>query len=339
MTVGSDEGPMRAIALPIVILMLTATFAGCVGGDPDGDDSSGIDMEILNQMIDDNLQDFINNTTVTVNQDIHYYNNTTVVNNYSIGGSVSNGSGSIVQVMRISKEATTAVQNYGELDFVVDGVVQVPAEGYAPTMSYNIDGNIISLDFNCEEYINAALLMGNSDWREWAYYELELSWSEADDLSDDIDQDMAELQDEAEGFCYDNYMTSESYDQHEFDLFVLNLAIGESISFHRPFSYFNYILTCDDGYSESGWTSSFDQGELFGGWTDCSFRAYSTYSTSYYYQWIDTDGNSSINTPAWWDYSGGSSDWYAFSGSDGHGSWDDIIYFSKHFVVPVNDDE
>ncbi|MDE0913528.1 MAG: hypothetical protein OR993_06380, partial [Candidatus Poseidoniales archaeon] len=58
---------MRAIALPIVILMLTATFAGCVGGDPDGDDSSGIDMDALNQMIDNHLQDFINNTSVTVN--------------------------------------------------------------------------------------------------------------------------------------------------------------------------------------------------------------------------------------------------------------------------------
>jgi len=70
---------MRAIALPIVILMLTATFAGCVGGDPDGDDSSGIDMEILNEMIDDNLQDFINNTSVTINQEIHYHNNTTYI--------------------------------------------------------------------------------------------------------------------------------------------------------------------------------------------------------------------------------------------------------------------
>jgi len=76
---------MRAIALPIVILMLTATFAGCVGGDPDGDDSSGIDMEILNQMIDDNLQDFINNTSVTVNQEIHYHNNTT--SNYQFAAS------------------------------------------------------------------------------------------------------------------------------------------------------------------------------------------------------------------------------------------------------------
>ena len=59
--------------------MLTATFAGCVGGDPDGNDNSGIDMEILNEMIDDNLQDFINNTSVTINQEIHYHNNTTYI--------------------------------------------------------------------------------------------------------------------------------------------------------------------------------------------------------------------------------------------------------------------
>jgi hypothetical protein len=57
--------------------MLTATFAGCVGGDPDGDDSSGIDMDALNQMIDDHLQDFINNTTVTVINNFH--NNTTYI--------------------------------------------------------------------------------------------------------------------------------------------------------------------------------------------------------------------------------------------------------------------
>ncbi len=88
MTVGSDEGPMRAIALPIVILMLTATFAGCVGGDPDGDDSSGIDMDALNQMIDDHLQDFINNTSVEVTN--NYWTNETVYNTYNQGnGSTS----------------------------------------------------------------------------------------------------------------------------------------------------------------------------------------------------------------------------------------------------------
>ena len=64
----------------MILLMLSASFAGCTSGDPDGDGTSGIDMEILNQMIDDNLQDFINNTTIVVNN--HYHNNTTVVNNY-----------------------------------------------------------------------------------------------------------------------------------------------------------------------------------------------------------------------------------------------------------------
>ncbi len=73
---------MRAIAVPMILLMLSASLAGCTGGDPDGNDESSIDMDILNQMIDDNLQDFINNTSVTVNQEIHYHNNTTVVNNY-----------------------------------------------------------------------------------------------------------------------------------------------------------------------------------------------------------------------------------------------------------------
>ena len=65
----------------MILLMLSASFAGCASSDPDGDGTSGIDMEILNEMIDDNLQDFINNTSVTVNQEIHhhYHNNTTYV--------------------------------------------------------------------------------------------------------------------------------------------------------------------------------------------------------------------------------------------------------------------
>ena len=70
---------MRAVAIPMILLMLSASFAGCTSGDPDGDGTSGIDMEILNEMIDDNLQDFINNTSVTINQDIHYHNNTTYI--------------------------------------------------------------------------------------------------------------------------------------------------------------------------------------------------------------------------------------------------------------------
>ena len=80
MVVGPFRQSMKAIALPMVLLMLTATLAGCTGGDPDGGDGTdGIDVETLNQLIEDNLEDFLNNTSVTVNQDFHYYNNTTYV--------------------------------------------------------------------------------------------------------------------------------------------------------------------------------------------------------------------------------------------------------------------
>jgi hypothetical protein len=64
----------------MILVMMTSTLAGCTGGDPD--DGGEIDNDVLNDLIDQNLQDFINNTTITVNQEIHHHNNTTVVNNY-----------------------------------------------------------------------------------------------------------------------------------------------------------------------------------------------------------------------------------------------------------------
>ena len=78
---------MRIIAPMMILIMMTSTLAGCTGGDPDGGENDNIDMDVLNQLIDDNLQDFINNTTITVEN--HYHNNTTVVNN---DNSVNNNS-------------------------------------------------------------------------------------------------------------------------------------------------------------------------------------------------------------------------------------------------------
>ena len=63
--------------------MMTSTLAGCTGGDPDS--GGEMDSDAINDLIDANLQDFINNTTITVNQEIHhhYYNNTTT-NDYTV---------------------------------------------------------------------------------------------------------------------------------------------------------------------------------------------------------------------------------------------------------------
>ena len=73
---------MKTRAVSLVLLMIASALAGCTSGDPDGDGELGIDTDVLNQMIEDNLQDFINNSSVTVHHTIHQHNNTTVVNNY-----------------------------------------------------------------------------------------------------------------------------------------------------------------------------------------------------------------------------------------------------------------
>jgi hypothetical protein len=70
---------MRIIAPMMILIMMTSTLAGCTGGDPDSGGNDNIDMDVINSLIDDNLQDFINNTTITVEN--HYHNNTTIINN------------------------------------------------------------------------------------------------------------------------------------------------------------------------------------------------------------------------------------------------------------------
>ncbi|MDB3855828.1 hypothetical protein N9347_05985, partial [Euryarchaeota archaeon] len=71
---------MRIIAPMMILIMMTSTLAGCTGGDPDGGGNDEIDMDVLNQLIDDNLQDFINNTTIDVTNNYHDSDNSTIIN-------------------------------------------------------------------------------------------------------------------------------------------------------------------------------------------------------------------------------------------------------------------
>ena len=57
---------MRIVAPMMILIMMTSTLAGCTGGDPDS--GGEMDTDAINDLIDQNLQDFINNTTITVNQ-------------------------------------------------------------------------------------------------------------------------------------------------------------------------------------------------------------------------------------------------------------------------------
>ena len=76
---------MRSKAILMTLAMMSAALAGCTGSDG----VTEIDDETLQQLFDDNIQDFMNNTSVTVNQEIHYHNNTTV-NNYETTNEYNN---------------------------------------------------------------------------------------------------------------------------------------------------------------------------------------------------------------------------------------------------------
>ena len=76
---------MKTKAILMTLAMMSAALAGCTGSDG----VTEIDDETLQQLFDDNIQDFMNNTSVTVNQEIHYHNNTTV-NNYETTNEYNN---------------------------------------------------------------------------------------------------------------------------------------------------------------------------------------------------------------------------------------------------------
>ncbi len=78
---GFGLGAPRAKASLISMLLLLVPLAGCAGSD--GEVNVDLTTEEIQELIDDNIDDFLNNTTITVNQDADYHNNTTVVNHFS----------------------------------------------------------------------------------------------------------------------------------------------------------------------------------------------------------------------------------------------------------------
>ena len=138
------NGKLNAIGL--TLLMIASALAGCASGDPDGDGTSGIDMEILNEMIDDNLQDFINNTSVTVVNN-HYSNESNEVTNHI--NSTSSDS-----VYRIMTGAIAGVENTGNISSENDHVLLVRGDVTTGTNSssiFSFDGANICVKIGSSE--------------------------------------------------------------------------------------------------------------------------------------------------------------------------------------------
>ena len=359
---------MKTRAVSMVLLMIASALAGCTSGDPDGDGELGIDTDVLNQMIEDNLQDFINNSSVTVHQTIHYHNNTTYVvddgdysttnnahfnnttnvdggevvnnnydqsnNSWNIGsGSGGNGtmSGSIMQVQRIQDSASYQTEDFGNNTFILDGILQYPAIGIAPDLIYTIGSTTISLTLTCNEYYNAYNRMNDAAWADWLHYEEGINYNDAHQIGYEIQNDIYHLTDEAEQYCMFG-----SNDQVSFssEMLEIELSMGEAMQFIDITGYWNWNISCDDGYFANG--NRYNSGGLLGGWSDCTFTIYQTWSVDV--DWASVYANSSnyqtFNIPNWFTYSYHDEWSYMESVSDTM-EHDSIIYLTKYFVVPL----
>jgi hypothetical protein len=246
---------MRIIAPMMILIMMTSTLAGCTGGDPDSGGNDNIDMDVINSLIDDNLQDFINNTTITVEN--HYHNNTTIVND---DNSISNINGSDststikmftvewdkIEYMLMSEETLTP----GEKMVTLTGTNNSSGGGDNTLLfTYGYNGYALEFRLTCNEYMHYYNYWDRDNWEDWLVAEYGYlsghggTYDTAYEIDDDIYDNWrygfdAEEQCSFLGSKYTELIT----------LFEINLEEGEAISILSKDPYVTVDINCEDGY-------------------------------------------------------------------------------------------
>jgi len=301
---------MRAVAIPMILLMLSASFAGCTSDDPDGNDNSGIDMEILNEMIDDNLQDFINNTSVTVNQEIHHHNNTTVVNNiYETSNEYSNTTNMDGGTTNIDYEfgdgVNGSVFSNGQM-YVVHlewSAMDMFPNYFQPgshTNNFSIYWNYYdeatsqnrndTFEFNCDEYYILAMPVDAIEW-VGTYWQNSGSYYDAWDnqYNDTIAGLLQSVAYNVQSTCdYEWVPTgpiqSEYYNPgYAYQFLNITIPEGYAIEFRTwHFQYFRNGALWEDNYQYYSWSEGYRPAEnsvdsttfnqFYGGWEDITIQ-------------------------------------------------------------------
>jgi len=323
---------------------MTSTLAGCTGGDPDGGENDNIDMDVLNQLIDDNLQDFINNTTITVEN--HYHNNTTITND-NTDNSVSNvnGSGSLssstMQMFTVNWDRTEHIFQIlnkniqpGEQMVTLTGTSNNSGSGDNTLLfSHAYNGFVVEFRFDCNEYAHFNSYWDDDIWEQWLRDNYG-SASGADDTGREIEFDM--------NYNYNNGFNA--YQQCGYGMneildkvvvYEIELGQGEAINILVNGQYVTTSIECIDGYSIQGVTTQF-----IGGQSECLVSG--TSSLGYEIR--------TTNSGIFDDYSGRNmSSWEYFTDSFSNGNWmtnniysvpeEFAVYFNLHDVVIYDQDE
>jgi len=276
---------MRIIAPMMILIMMTSTLAGCTGGDPDGGGNDEIDMDILNQLIDDNLQDFINNTTITVEN--HYHNNTTIVND-NTDNSISNINGtegaSISSMMHMF--TVSWIPNIGydiinhSMTFEDSSLLsnnettngsapQNSAQYWIERLQYDYNNQIVEINPTCWELTFSEANNYYSGRQYWAEYLINnygyRSAGEAEDIGYDIHRDLEDL-------VYTNWANQCVIPEDPNTLlFEININLGETFKLLSSPTGISWNLDCVDGFSGP-------LGVYVGGQSDCILSGSATSS-------------------------------------------------------------
>ena len=240
----------------MVLVLVSSTLAGCTG-DPDGGGGDEIDSDALQDLFDEHFQDFLNNTTITVNN--HYHNNTTI-SSTSTDNSVSNingsgiGSDSVMNMFTVSWDRESDLIGYDPMNVMI----AVGNNSNDPTLLYAdyYNGQVIEFRLSCIEYLNFDRL-NHENWMTWLVDNYgeggnNSSWgsggsAERLDVAHRIMNNIfysSNMGNRIEGFCQiDEYLQTP-----RITLFEIDLSVGEAMSIQVLPGYVTVDLNCDDGY-------------------------------------------------------------------------------------------
>ena len=312
---------MRIIAPMMILIMMTSTLAGCTGGDPDS--GGEIDADALNDLIDQNLQDFINNTTITVEN--HYHNNTTITNDNTdnsvsnINGSVSTSTLKMFTVEWNKLEYILEEENIGDKIVTLTGGNNNSTNGGGDNtllFSYGYNGFVIELRLNCREYMHYRDNWDYNEWEDWLIDNYGYN-NNADNLASDIRNDISSNWyggfGAQEQCYYPNGISLGSYRYvDDIILYEIELEQGEAISILVNGEHVTTDVNCEDGYGTglgNGTSTTY-----IGGQSECTVTGSTNlqyYANSYNTQVYDNYADRYIYDYQWYFGSGGTPESFA----------------------------
>ena len=251
---------MRTRALLMALVMMTTALAGCTSGT---DGVPEMDEDALNELIQDNLQDFINNTTIVVNN--HYHNNTTIDNT---DNSVSNVNGTQTDA---SMHVFTVTHDWDHFEsLVLDTQLFIYDSQGNPKYAYHYNSQNITIHPTCAQvamsYGNSWTASNGGYWQNYLVenfgYDGNNLLSVARDIFDEI-----------------GWVSSDQYNSHctyqgtglggPTDLFEIGLSEGEVLRIVSVPSEVSIRWICDDGYDSSDSDTEVTS-EYIGGHANCT---------------------------------------------------------------------